>query len=151
VEDGREEVSADPDPLSPSQERALLSLLNCSSHKEAAAAAGVSETTLWRYKRDEAFSSRLRLARRESVDRAVMRIQRDSVDAAAVLRDLMMKEDVPPFARIAAARAVLDQAVRLTRMDELRERVEQLEEYLRAKQEQDELHDAARREREDGR
>src|SRR5687768_4248866 len=104
-DDGEPETEAGGrDALSPRQGRALEALLDRPTMKEAAAAAGVSETTLWRYMKMPAFSGRLREARRLAYDHTVSRLQRDSGDAVTVLRGLMMSEDAPAGARVSAAR-----------------------------------------------
>lgn len=121
------------------QELALQAVISQPTLKEAALAAGVSETTLWRYMQDEAFARRLREARRDAVTHAVIRLQRASSDAVTVLRDLMMKEDVPPSARIAAARTVLDYSIRAVEIDELRRRIEEFEAFIKMKQEESEF------------
>jgi hypothetical protein len=131
--------SVDDISLPAKQELALQAVISHPTLKEAALAAGVSESTLWRYMQDEQFSRKLREARREAVNHAVIRLQRASGDAVTVLRDLMMKEDAPASARITAARTVLDYSIRVVEMDELRTRVEELEEFIRAKQEEDAL------------
>lgn len=102
------------------QELALRAVISHPTLKEAASAAGVSETTLWRYKQDAEFSRRLREARREAVEHAVLRLQRASGDAVTVLHDLMVKDDAPAAARIAAARTVLDYSLRAVEIEELR-------------------------------
>ena len=139
-----EEAEADLSPtadgtLPAKQEQALQAVISHPTLKEAALASGVSETTLWRYMQDEAFSRRLREARREAVNHAVTRLQRASVDAVAVLHELMLKADAPASARISAARAVIDYSLRAAEIDELKARIDSLEEFIRLKQEQDAL------------
>lgn len=124
------------------QELALRAVISHATLKEAALASGVSETTLWRYMQDEAFSRRLREARRDAVNHAVIRLQRASSDAVTVLHDLMKKEDAPASARITAARTVLDYSMRAVEMDELRTRIEELEEFIKVKQEENALDEA---------
>jgi hypothetical protein len=102
------------------QELALRAVIAHPTLKEAAKAAGIGETTLWRYMRDEAFSRRLREARRDAVNHAVIRLQGASSDAVTVLHDLMMKGDAPASARITAARTVIDYSLRAVEMDELK-------------------------------
>jgi hypothetical protein len=119
--------------LSAKQEAALSAVLSHPTLKEAALAAGISETTLWRYMQDGEFSKRLREARRDSVSHAVIRLQKASSEAVTVLRDLMMKEDAPPAARISAARTVLDYSMRAVETDDLRARIEELEDFIRDK------------------
>jgi hypothetical protein len=138
----------DGDALPAKQELALRAVITHPTLKEAALAASVSETTLWRYMQDEAFARRLREARRDAVNHAVIRLQRASSDAVTVLQSLMMKEDAPASARITAARTVLDYAIRAVEIDELKTRIDQLEEFIRAKQEEDAL-DAAQDEGDD--
>jgi hypothetical protein len=130
------------DGLPDKQELALRAVISHPTLKEAALAAGIGETTLWRYMQDEAFSRRLRETRRDAVNHAVIRLQRASSDAVTVLHDLMMKDDAPASARITAARTVLDYAIRAVEIDELKARIDQLEDFLRRKQEEDAL-DAA--------
>ena len=132
----------DSNALSPKQERALQALISHPTIKDAALAAGISETTLWRYMQDEAFSKRIREARREAVGHAVARLQQASSEAVAVLRELMMKEEAPASARISAARTILDYAIRAAEMEELKARISELEEFIRAKQAEDLLDDA---------
>lgn len=134
----------DPNALPAKQELALRAVISHPTLKEAALAAGVSETTLWRYMQDESFSRRLREARRDAVNHAVIRLQRASSDAVTVLHDLMMKADAPASARITAARTVLDYSIRAIEIDELKGRIDQLEEFIRSKQEEDALDAAAR-------
>ena len=134
--------SDDPNALTAKQEQALQAVISYPTLKEAALAAGVSETTLWRYMQDKAFARRLREARRDAVNHAVTRLQRASSDAVTVLDDLMKSDKAPASARISAARPVLDYAIRAAEIEELRARVDQLEDFIRAKQEGDLLDEA---------
>lgn len=134
-EAAREEEGA----LPPKQEAALSAVLSHPTLKEAALAAGISETTLWRYMQDEEFSKRLREARRDSVNHAVIRLQKAAGEAVTVLRDLMMKEDAPPTARISAARSILDYSFKAVEADDLKARLTELEQFILRKQEEDAL------------
>jgi len=63
IETRPEERAAEADEgggLSPRQELALQAVLSHPTLKEAAAVAGLSETTLWRYMQDKTFTKRLR-------------------------------------------------------------------------------------------
>lgn len=125
--------------LPPKQELVLQAVISHPTLKEAAAAAGISETTLWRYMREEGFSRRLREARREAFDHAATRLQRASGDAVGVLSELMRKEDTQAAARISAARTILEYSSRAAEQGELRARVEELEQFILRKQEEDAL------------
>ncbi len=120
--------------VSPRQELALQAVLSHSTLKEAAAAAGVGDTTLWRYMNDPEFSRRLREARRGAAGHAAVRLQRGASEAVAVLRDLMTNEGAPPAARVMAARTVIDYPFRVAEMDDLRGQPGELERFLIRKQ-----------------
>jgi hypothetical protein len=135
-----EEISPDSDvsgELPAKQELALLAVISHATLKEASLAAGISETTLWRYMQDKAFARRLREARRDAINHAAVRLQQVSSDAVSVLSDLMMKETAPAAARISAARTVLDYSFRVVEIDELKSRMEELEEFLKIKLDED--------------
>jgi AraC-like DNA-binding protein len=121
------------------QEIALRAVISHPTLKDAAQAAGVSETTLWRYMQDAEFSRRLREARREAINHAVLRLQKASSNAVTVLSDIMMNDSAPASARITAARAVLDYSMRAVEMDELKARIEELKEFLCAKRDKEAL------------
>lgn len=121
------------------QELALRAVISHPTLKEAALAAGVSETTLWRYMQDDNFKRLLREARRESINHSVIRLQRASSDAVTVLHELMISDKAPASARITAARTILDYSMRAAEIDELVSRVEELEDFIRKKKEEDEL------------
>jgi hypothetical protein len=142
VEEETRETDA-PDALTPRQERALQAYLSSGSQKEAARAAGVSDSTLWRYLRTEPFARRLREARLAATSHSLTRLQQLSGDAVAVLHGLMMKEDAPAAARVSAIRTALDYSFRSAEVEVLKSRIDTLEEYIRRRREEDEL-DAAR-------
>ena len=144
-EEGESQSHADSE-LTAKQELALSAVVSHATLKEAAAAAGVSETTLWRYMKDETFSRRLSDARRDAVSHAALRLQRASSDAVTVLQELMLRSDAPASARTTAARAVLDYSFRVVEMDEMKRKIRELEEFLIRKQEEDAL-DKARKEK----
>jgi hypothetical protein len=138
--DNSGEVSVQPDgagDLSAKQELALRAIISHPTLKDAAAAAGVSETTLWRYKQDPKFSRRLREVRREAVEQTRLCIEQGAGDAVTVLHDLMMNQETPAAARVSAVKTFLDYSMRGVEMDELRQQVEDLAEFIRVKQEQD--------------
>lgn len=128
-----------PDALTPKQELALQAVLTHPTLKEAAAAAGISEPTLWRYKKVPEFARRLREVRGEMSDHVATRLQQGAGDAASFLHKLVNKEDAPLGYRISAARTMLDYAFRGVAIEELRAEQEELKEHLRRKQEEEEL------------
>lgn len=145
---GEEVAPADhPDALPPNQERALQAMLTEPTLKAAAAAAGISYETLYRYKKDPVFARRLREAQREMTDLTVTRLQQAAPEAVTVLRNLMKKEDAPPSARISAARTLLDYSLRAGELEELRAQVEALQEYKEEQQRAKEIEETFYRDR----
>ena len=143
-----EEETAELYPLSPRKEAALHALLTYPTNKEAALAAGISEPTLWRYMRDPVFARRLNEARREGHAQAVQRLHHAAGDAAKALHDIVKDSEAPHAARISAARAIFDQLRRAIELDEQRVRIDELEQHILRKQEQDAI-DRAREEEEE--
>jgi hypothetical protein len=122
--------------LTAKQERALVALLDCGETKRAAAMAGVAEVTLWRWLQTETFQTRYRAARRQLVETAIAQLQSDCGVAARVLREVAEDTSALASSRVAAAKAIIEQAVKGVELVELQERVERLENLL-AEQEQE--------------
>lgn len=137
-----DEINSDLDEasaLTPKQEAALQALLLHQTTKEAAHASGISETTMWRYMQDVHFVRRLREVSSQATSHAALRLQKLSSDAVTVLENLMNSEKTPPAARISAAWKMLDFSLRCAEIDKLQTRIEELEEFIRMKQEGDAL------------
>jgi AcrR family transcriptional regulator len=113
--------------LDAAQGRALAALLSCTTIAEAAKKVRLSEATLYRYLRDETFSAAYRRARADVVDHAITQLQRDCATASKTLREVCEDKGAPASARVAAARIILDGAVRAVELQDLGARVEALE------------------------
>ncbi len=116
--------------LSRKQESAIAALLSEGTMKAAAASAGVSEATLWRWSRLPEFQARLRGARRQVLERAVSELQAASSEAVEALRRNLGCAN--PAAEIKAAQIILDQAMKGAELLEMQGRIEQLEAMLAA-------------------
>jgi hypothetical protein len=107
------------------EDAALVALLSAPTITEAASQAGIGEATLYRWLADPAFRARHREARRQVVEHAVCALQHATSTAVATLeRNLTCGA---PASEIAAAKAVLDFAVKGVELVDLADRVEQLE------------------------
>src|SRR5688572_29219747 len=106
-------------------DRALAALLSEPTVAQAATKAGVSESTLLRWLAEPSFKARYRDARRQVVELAVTGLQQATSEAVATL-SRNMRCGVPA-SEIAAAKAVLDFAVKGVELVDLAERVESLE------------------------
>src|SRR5262245_55649012 len=98
--------------LSGKQERALSALLTEPSVEAAAHKAGVNARSLYRWLNDPRFGAVYRAARRHAVQQASAQLQRASSDAVATLRSVMNDLTAPAPARVNAAKAVLEMAVK---------------------------------------
>ena len=146
-EDAGETVT--PGALTPRQERVRQALLLYLTYREAARAAGVSETTVWRYMNDNAFRGALNEVRRGALAQLLTHLHAASVEAVAVLREVMLDKNGPAPARVSASRASLDFYLRADQTEELLRHVDELTKFIRKKQEEDELDAALRREKEE--
>lgn len=97
---------------------------------EAAKAAGVASPTLWRWLQREDFKKRYRQVRQEAVSQAVAQLQQVASDAVRTLQDVMKDPDATASAKVSAARTVLEMSLEAVELEDLAERVEQLERQL---------------------
>jgi len=112
--------------ISPRQAKAITALLGLGSVEGAARATGISVATLWRWQRnDPAFASALREARQTALDDAYRLLQGSALVAVLRLKNLLnaRSEQV----QLAAARALLDNALKVAELQNLEERISALE------------------------
>jgi DNA-binding MurR/RpiR family transcriptional regulator len=114
------------------EEAALAALLSVPTIAEAATLAGISESTLLRWLQEPTFQQRYRAARREVVEHAISGLQQATGEAVEALRRNLTCG--VPSSEIAAARAIIDQAVKGVELVDLAERIEQLERAARLEQ-----------------
>lgn len=118
--------------LQPKHEKAIAALLAKRTIAEAAETAGVGESTLLRWLKEESFAATYRDARREAVGLAITQLQQASQEAVLVLRVIARDALAPASARVTAARAILDLAMRGVEIDDLAARMGVLEQQLSA-------------------
>ncbi len=114
--------------FSAKQEKLLSALLSEKDLKAAAEKAGVSETTAWRWLKDDDFTAEYRRLRRDAVEQTAAQLQRASGEAVETLRKNLTCGN--PNAEIAAARIILEQAVKGVEILDLQQRLEQIEDEL---------------------
>jgi hypothetical protein len=116
------------DGLTRKQETAIAALLSEPTVSAAAAKAGVSEVTLWRWQKQPDFLAAYRLARREAMEKATAFLQHSSWAAATTLVRLLGagSESV----RLRAATVILDQASKGLELLDHEERLAALEEVV---------------------
>lgn len=115
--------------LTPRKEKALRALLVCRTRAEAAAAAGIGESTLREYMKDGEFMERYREAFGSLVQDATRQAQQAINPALSTLREIMEDKDEPAQARITAARSNLEYALKLTEQTDILEQLRELEKW----------------------
>jgi hypothetical protein len=116
--------------LSRRQQKAIIALLSEETLHGAADVAGVNQATLWRWQQQPAFSEAYREARREAVKRAVARLQQAASKAVDALSAVMNDSDAGATARVSAARAVLEFAIKGGEIEDMERRLADLEDRL---------------------
>jgi transposase-like protein len=114
--------------LSRKKTKAIATLLGHHSIRKAAEAAGVGESTLFRWLRqDRAFKNAYREARRQAVQQAISRLQNIAIEAVSVLQQIMVDRNQPSSSRVACAKTILDTSLKAIELEDLAIRVEGLE------------------------
>ena len=113
--------------LNRKQEMAIVALIAQPTIPAAASVAGVADVTLWRWLQRPDFVRAYRDARRQVVEQALGEVQAATSDAVRVLREVMTDTTVPAASRVAAARVVLDTALRGVELLDLEARIADLE------------------------
>jgi lambda repressor-like predicted transcriptional regulator len=126
-------LSADLDSkLTPIQERAIVALLSHANTRTAAKAVGVDEATLWRWLQDKDFHTAYMTARRETVKHALARLQQISSEAVNTLREVMRDKTAKGSERVSAAKAIIEYSIKAVEIEDLAQRVEELESVMAA-------------------
>jgi DNA mismatch repair ATPase MutS len=116
------------DGLTPKQHKALAALLSEPTVTAAAGKVGIGERTLHTWLREPAFDEAYTAARHDAVGLAVGRLQHATGLAVDALVEVL---DIRTLARagvrVAAAKVILDYALRFRELDELESRIAQLE------------------------
>ena len=113
--------------LSRKQELAIAALLTCSAITDAAKQCGIGEVTLHRWLKDATFQATYRDARRVVVQHAIAQVQRATGEAVETLRSVMQDAEAPASARVSAAKAILETALKGIEIDDLEVRIVALE------------------------
>jgi phage terminase small subunit len=113
--------------LTRKQEALISALLTAPSLAAAAQQAGLSEVTAWRWLKDATFQAAYREARRAVVQHAITQVQQATGEAVETLRSVMQDAEAPASARVSAAKAVLETAIKAVELEDLEARIVALE------------------------
>jgi hypothetical protein len=109
---------------------AIAALLNSPTIAHAAQTAGISQSTLTRWLREEGFLREYRLAQREALSQAIATLEAAAGSAVTVLRAAMLDQNATAASRVAAARVILEFSFRGAEIADLQERLEAIEAQL---------------------
>jgi transposase-like protein len=112
------------------KEQAITALMTSSTVEDAADHVGVDRSTLYRWLDRDEFQRQYREARRSALNQAIARLQQVSRDAVTTLQDVMNDPEARDGDRIRAAEKVLKFAVDTAEIEDLQERLSELESVL---------------------
>jgi cytosine/adenosine deaminase-related metal-dependent hydrolase len=114
------------------QERAILAMLTLPTIKDAATQANVTEQTLHRWLKEDAFHSAYLRAHREAYQQAVAFAQKKVSEATQTLCTVMNNTDAKGSERVSAAKAIMDFATRGIEIEDHEQRLKEIEARLAA-------------------
>jgi hypothetical protein len=119
---------AEPINIDARHDRAIVALLGSPTVKGAAKQCRISESTILRWLRDdEDFINAYRGARRAVVQHATTSLQRACAMAVGTLESVASDPVAPAAARVSAAKAILETAIKAIEIDDLDARLSALE------------------------
>jgi len=121
------------DELNTRQLKFLEALLVETTFEGAYKRAGIAKATALKYRELPAFKEAYRNAKRKAMEQVTTALQQASIEAVEVLKSVMNDEEAPATSRIQAARTVLDNAYKGIELDDLAERIEEVEAFMNAK------------------
>jgi len=108
------------------QDDFIEAMLSHSSVESAAAAAGISRATAFRWLQHQDVIQKLRQARQQAWSRAMAQVQEAAPEAVAALRKILHEaENESP--RVAAAKTILELGLRVVEIGDIEQRLEKLE------------------------
>ena len=131
MEPDLENGNKEPEPqLTPKQEAAIAALISHNTVKKAAAAAGVTEVTLWRWQKQPHFHKAYMVARWKVVQQAMANIQNTTSKAAAFLAKVLDDDLQDPRIKMAATRLVLSSSLKAVELEDHAERMNEIQDDI---------------------
>jgi len=118
--------------LSPRQQAFVTALLTAPTITHAMAAAKVPERTAYRWLADPIFLAAYRQAKRDALGHATGRLAVLADEAVETVQAILKDPEAPATVRLAAAKAVLDTALKVAEVEDLQARIKALEQAANA-------------------
>lgn len=121
---------ADKKNLTAKQHKAISALVSGATRQEAAAAAGVNESTVYKWQRLDIFQAELRKAENLAITTAQGQLIARIEENLAILDEIKKNTDASDNARIRAIQLELDTMLQWRNLAILEERIEEIEKQL---------------------
>lgn len=115
--------------LNERKQKALSALLTAPTRTAAAKAAGIDPETMRRYLKDPEFLKAYRDAAADTMDCATRQLQGTLNAATDRLLAIVNDDNKPPMTQIAAARALLEFALKFTEFNDVLQQLSELEKW----------------------
>lgn len=112
------------------QKKAIAALLAAPTVQAAAEAAGVSYSTLRRWLSQDDFRRQYDAALSDLVSEAAIQAKKSLAPALSVLREVAEDQDCTAIARVQAARALVDNTLKLAELSDIMTRLSKLEQSM---------------------
>lgn len=109
------------------QRKAIESLIAGETIETAAMRADVTDRTIYNWLQDEGFKTAYEQAQRDKLSLVVISLSGAATEAVSVLRSIMCDGENPPATRVAAARSILENCIKMNELYALEQRVSALE------------------------
>ena len=110
------------------QESLIIALLSSPDIQTAAVNAGISESTAWRWLReDEEFQAKYKAAKKQALSIAIAQLQQAASEAVQTLRDVAADTSSPASSRVSAAKSILELAMKASEIEDIEQRLAELE------------------------
>lgn len=113
------------------QTKAIAALVSEPTQRAAAQKAGISESTLRSYLKDETFREAYREAFTNLMTDATRQAQRNLSPALSTLREIVEDGEQPATARISAARSLLEYGLKLSEYHDIAAKMQELEKVIK--------------------
>lgn len=117
--------------LNRNQERFLLALATNDTIEKASEQAGIARSTAYKYLKDETFKEARKRMRRGTMEVVNGRVQHEALESVNVLAEIRDDPEAPTHTRVQASKVLLETAYKAHELEDVIERIEELEESER--------------------
>ena len=125
-----EQNSTSEDVLTGKKLKAIEALIACDTIDEACKDSGITRSTMYRYLKEPLFEKELKAAKRQLINRAILRLQQTCGDATRTLAEICRDKQAPPSSRVSAAKEILSSSLKSIELEGIEERIEAIEQRL---------------------